>query len=258
MTDQSYVLLASTACSLGAYGIRRLAPSVSWLHGVLGLAVLSGVAGVLAAVGDAIRTSGLHETAIVAAISGAIMASIGAANPSNRGDAPRALLPLLFIAAMTLAGCKTAGFQSWKTCELSKLPAGASAAVAVAQEAAADPSSTVASLEQAAMGLAPGQFECALQALLAWWATPSAKGAPSPTRRHEIEVAQAYLSRHTAQCSPVVDRAMRRAVVRAELGADQYAAAMAWAEENFDVGICDRGGDETGHEECRPVVIDRF
>lgn len=117
-----------------------------------------------------------------------------------------ALLILSTLAVIAFVGCATPGGAALKRCELGLLPATAQGALAVGQAIAADPSSTTADLEAAALQFLPGQFECAMQALAAWWmgktapADGNALMAASSTAQqwHAQALLKAYLTAHPA------------------------------------------------------------
>lgn len=124
------------------------------------------------------------------------------ARPSS--SSLRALLPLAFL-ALSISGCATFG-----ACELGKLGSDAQIAVATGQAIASNPGSTTADLETAALSFFPGQFECGLQALAAWWASKPATTVPDSTgvasalmaavqdaqREHALDVIGRYLAVH--------------------------------------------------------------
>lgn len=110
---------------------------------------------------------------------------------------------VLGIAGMLAAGCGTAGGKALKACELGQLSADAQPALALGQAIATDPSSTVSDLETAALKFLPGQFECAIQALIAWWGSQPTSTANSfmqssteAQAMHARDVLQRYAAAH--------------------------------------------------------------
>ncbi len=213
---------------LVAFSLRKFAPTGGWLHTIGGATLIAFISGLLGALAQAIQAHGFSSSVIVPAIASFIMSFIATANPSMGkteeptvtlppGSSLRALLPLAFI-ALACASCATAGGKAMKACELGKLGSDAQIALTTGQAIASNPGSTTADLEQAALSFLPGQFECAMQALAAWWAAKPATTTPTESgpaaalvaayhdaqRLHALDVLGQYLAAHKpTACAPL-------------------------------------------------------
>lgn len=132
------------------------------------------------------------------------------------GEIAKVVLPFLFVGALLTSGCATAGGKAWTACELGKLPAMGQVAFATAHDIADNQSSTASDLTTAALALAPGQFECAAKALLAWLGGLADKPAPdgasgmqallaastASVHDHARAVLRAYLKGKSTSCAP--------------------------------------------------------
>lgn len=248
----------------GANLVRRFAPALHFLHSTAGTWVIATTAGLIDAIAEAARSGGFSLAVVIPASVAFLTSAISASNPSLAADGTNkatglgklaAMLPLMFV-AFTLAGCPSAGGQALKNCEIGKLAGSAQAAVVTAEQIAMNPSSAVADLEQAALTFLPGQFDCALQALAAWW-SGGKKGEIRPQDQHARQVVAAYLAKHQpVACGPRARRYYQHLVAKRMLGGSlQLAAAEAWAEERLGVELCERDPDPDVRM-CRPLVVD--
>jgi hypothetical protein len=142
----------------------------------------------------------------------------------------------LLLALVCLAGCGTAG-KAWTACELGKLPSTGQTAFALAQDLANNQNSTADDLTSAAMALAPGQFDCAAKALLAW--LNGLNDAPAPA---DAPVRQALLSAGVAS-----NHDHARAVLR------EYLRGKMTSCRPVKVALLETCADGVA---CRPVVVD--
>lgn len=155
---------------------------------------------------------------IAAELEAETAAAKGSSSISPPPAPPAAGLLVLVISASLLAasGCG-AGGAALKACELGKLGSDGQIALTAGQAIASNPGSTVADLEAAALQFAPGQLDCALQALVAWWANKPADtttpgmddvhtlvaASHDAQRMHAIDVIGRYLAAHKpTACGP--------------------------------------------------------
>jgi len=109
-------------------------------------------------------------------------------------------------------GCQSSAGGAWKACEIGKLPTEAQTALATGEQIAMNPGSAVGDLEAAGLSFLPGQFECAMAALVAWiekQPTPSthtdvmAAASIDAQRWHALDLLHAYLAAHRpVACAP--------------------------------------------------------
>ena len=193
-----YTPLVPAILMLLAYSLRRFAPAGGWLHTLGGATAIAFVSGLLGALAQAIQAHGFSSATVVPAISSFVLSFIATSNPTMSAAEKKeeatlkgGALVVLLALGIALSGCGTAAGKVMKTCELGQLAADSQPAVALAQAIASDPGSAVADLEAAALKFLPGQFECAAQALAAWWAS---RGDAAPSA--DPGIAQALIAAH--------------------------------------------------------------
>lgn len=294
-----YTLLVAALLTAAAYSLRRFTPKTGFLHSDAGLFFISMANGLLAAAADAIVKQGITKEALIPALANAIMSAVAAANPSIPAEkkeeeeiaAPRrgaagfvgaflllviALVGLLGL-AMACSGCATTGGrgaeQAVIKCEMGALPAALGKIALAGLEMALNQNSNPSDLEQVAMGAAPGQAECAFQALLAWLSgpsTPAAADAPvgqallaahsEVAREHARAVLRAYLAHRPTACGPRSPRVLGSV----DLDSPPFAAAPGVSltllqTANIlappELPFCDPLG-EASADACRPLVIE--
>lgn len=276
-----YTPLIPVVLMLAAFAMRKFAPTGGWLHTLAGATFIAFCTGLLGAIAQAITAHGISTGVIVPAVATFAMSFIATASPvpAEKKEEERVVKPaggfaavgLLIVLALigllglffAASGCATAGGQALKACELGQLSSDAGPAIALGQAIAADPSSTVSDLESAAGKFLPSQFECAVQALLAWWAS---RGAPAVTANalmassaeaqaiHAKDVLSRYMAAHKpTACGP----APARVFGTVDLDSPPFAPGMVqMIVANIlappELPVC----EEDGPAACRPVVIE--
>jgi hypothetical protein len=226
----TYTPLIPVGLMFLAFCLRKFTPRSAWFHTAAGAFAIATASGLLDTIGEAVQSKGLNAASLVAAVCSFLLSLMAMSNPSLRkGDeeSPKMILPgeiskygfipILFAGAMLVSGCGAAGGKAWTACELGKLPAIGQTAFATAHDIADNQSSTAADLTTAALALAPGQFDCAAKALLAWLEgqadAPAEEGASvqrallvasnASAHEHARGVLREYLRGKPTSCRPV-------------------------------------------------------
>lgn len=239
----AYAPLFAAILGLIAYLTRAAAPTGGFWHTKWGQLVLTLVGGVTGAGAAAVAAHGFDKTAIILAVSGAVGALVGSANPSiSTSNLSKLPIYLAFFAMGTmLTACPAA--TSLGKCELNSLPANLESVIAEVVAIAMNPASVVTDLETLAGKVGPSQVSCASQAYQVWLqtnGTPSTATTPTnaqamtmasidAARWHANDVLTRYLAAHkptacgsTYRADATTDRYIHVAEDRARL---DYAAS---------------------------------
>jgi hypothetical protein len=207
-------------------------------------------------------TAGFYVCAGLAMAIGNTLALFGTPIAMKPDETPKAILPgeiskfafipILFAGALLVSGCGTAG-KAWTACELGKLPSTGQTAFALAQDLANNQNSTADDLTAAALAFAPGQFDCAAKALIAF--LNGLNDSPAPA---DVPVRQALLSAGAAS-----NHDHARAILREYLRGKTTSCAPVWIglaspdrvreRPRLAVALLDPCEDA---ETCRQIVLD--
>jgi len=214
-----FVVALMTAANL----VRKFAPAAHFLHTPAGLWIIATGAGAIDVVAEAAKGGGFHLAIIVPALVTFLTSALAGSNPSiasnGTSKVPGAGALALLLGCGLMFG--SLGCAALQKCELGKLPAALQTVVATVEQIALDTTTTVADLEAAALQFAPGQVDCALQALATLWG-PAPKGEMTPAMAHARALVAIYQEKHPAvACGPRQMIGYRRAAATLMYGRDQ-------------------------------------
>lgn len=129
--------------------------------------------------------------------------TLSRSTPNPKPSDAAAVVAAMVVAFLFLPIAACAGAQAWGVCTLGKLPQAAQPAFPSIVQALENPSQDAAlsALEQVALGLAPGQVDCIVQAIAADEAAKNSK-APAMLSARSMTVrknAEAWLARKAAK-----------------------------------------------------------